>query len=590
MSTCSLCGRDGPEGEFCGYCGAHLATGSARRFQAFAADPGQHVLQPNIVSTLFPHLPHRHSTHVRIALLLILLLLAVLGVLRLTGSAIAVAAVGVPFLYLLYLYEVQAYGEEPWKVVGFTFGFGLLFGIPWALLTGPIVTRALLSNAASGPSLGTLVVAGVLLPVGAQMLMLVGPAILFVRGRHREPLDGFAFGVACALGFSLATTVVELWPELRGTTVSAATPLANSLTIVGRGLLVPFLNASTTGLIAGALWLRRLPLRSRALDWTTSLQAAIVGGLLIRVVISLSEITVPHLALVVAIYLVISAIVLLAVRYALHAMLLAEEKESTIGPPVVCANCRAEAPLMPFCPSCGIARQATPRFARRADDPHQAARPGEGRRWAGLAGAVLVAGLILSLIAVERTPSIGRACGVLCAPPPPPCLKGCSRAMLTGVPGGHVYRSSAYGYSVEYPDFSPSREDDRSIGWDLSSGSGQYSIDVVAGDARGRTAGQVVDDIVSNNFADYGHVYDVPGAEVGYSGGAGAVYDGEVTPFFGLATENRLVVLAAVNRGLAIAVVGVGDAAQSQGGHPDPSGLPVSGFIDSLANGTSWPQ
>jgi hypothetical protein len=49
------------------------------------------------------------------------------------------------------------------------------------------------------------------------------------------------------------------------------------------------------------------------------------------------------------------------------------------------------------------------------------------------------------------------------------------------------------------------------------------------------------------------------------------------------------VVLAAVKNGLAIAVVAVGDAAQSQSGHPDPSRLPVSGFVDSLTNATRWP-
>jgi hypothetical protein len=153
-----------------------------------------------------------------------------------------------------------------------------------------------------------------------------------------------------------------------------------------------------------------------------------------------------------------------------------------------------------------------------------------------------------------------------------------------------VYRSSAYGFSVEYPGYAPARQDDRSIGWDLSAGNGQYSVDVVGGSAHGRTPEQVVNDITSNNFSDYSYVYQVPGAEVGYNGGSGAVYDGESASFFGSASESRVVVLAAVRGGVAIAVVGQGDAMQSSGDHPDPSGLPVSGFVDDLVNGTGWPS
>src|SRR5438270_4755754 len=194
MTVCPVCGHEVPEGEFCGSCGAHLPSGSARRASAFAADPEQHLLQPNLVSTLCPHLPHRHSTHVRVVLLLLLLVLTAMGALRLTGPAIAVAAAGVPLLYLLYLYEVQAYGEEPWTTLGLTFGLGLLLGIPWALFSGPLVARAVLVSATSGrPS--SLFAAGVLVPLGAQALMLVGPVVLFLRGHHREPLDGFTFGV-----------------------------------------------------------------------------------------------------------------------------------------------------------------------------------------------------------------------------------------------------------------------------------------------------------------------------------------------------------------------------------------------------------
>ena len=68
LVTCPRCGSTVPTGKFCGHCGANLSTGNARRSNAYAAVPNQRVAQLAIVSTLFPHLPHRRSGPFRVAL------------------------------------------------------------------------------------------------------------------------------------------------------------------------------------------------------------------------------------------------------------------------------------------------------------------------------------------------------------------------------------------------------------------------------------------------------------------------------------------------------------------------------------------
>ena len=151
------------------------------------------------------------------------------------------------------------------------------------------------------------------------------------------------------------------------------------------------------------------------------------------------------------------------------------------------------------------------------------------------------------------------------------------------------YTSSTYHYSVEYSGVQPSHKDSSSVEWDLSTDAGQYLVVVTAARANGRTPQKIVGNVVNNNFPDYSHLYDVPGAEVGYASGAGSVYDNQATPLFGSASDSRLVVLAGVKKGLAIAVIGSGDAAQDKSNHPDPSGLPVSSLVDSLTNATRWP-
>lgn len=603
MTTCPVCGNQVPEGEYCGACGAHHATSSTGRAWAFAAEPTQHILQPNIVSTLFPHLPHRKSTPFRLALLGIAVLLIAVGILRLTGPAIAIAAASVPLLYVLYLYEVGVYEKEPFLIIGLTFGLGVLLGIPWAIVTGPLVTQALLHDMTAGVSPSNLLIAGALLPLAAQALMLAGALVLFVRGRHREPLDGFTFGAAGALGFTLATTVVNLIPELQRGLVGGEPATTNVLTVLGQGLLVPFLNASTTGLIAGALWLTRRPSRTLPLAWTTSLPMSIAVAATVRIILGVTEILVIRPGIVMVIYLVVAAILLLWVRVALHSMLLAEAPKTATGPEVPCPNCRHVAPRMAFCPHCGISMQATPRTDVKQPEPGVEALPAGGaeiegtrgarhpvRRWGALAGTVLAGAVALAVVAVLAAPAKQHACGPTCTSPPPPCVGFCRHFSLAPpLRTGSTYTSGSYGYSVDYTQFAPSHQDSSSIGWDLSSGFGQYSVEVTAGRAAGRGADEIVQNIIDNNFPDYSLVYAIPGAEVGYTPGAGAVYDDEVVPFFGQASDTRLVVLTAVKSGLAVAVIADGDASTGQSDHPDPSGLPVSGFADSLANGTRWP-
>jgi RsiW-degrading membrane proteinase PrsW (M82 family) len=364
MTECPSCHRQVPAGEFCGACGAHLVSGSAGRLHAFAAHPGEHLLHPGVVSTLFPHLPHRHAAPFRLALVggaALLLLLAVLG---LNAAAIAVACLVVPVLYIVYLYETEVYEDEPALVIGLTFVMGLVLGVPWTWLTGPYITSTVVLNAISNAGLGRDLVVGVVLPLSAQVIMLIGPAALYKR-HYDEAMDGFAFGAACALGFTFSVNLVDLWPQLdQGAMIGHAT-VDGTWAILGRGLLLPFVAASTTGLISASLWLRRGKMRvPQAHGWTTTLPVITCAVALIWTFLGLVNLFVSSITTDVTIYAAIAAVLLFAVRISIHHMLLAEAVEVTIGPEMVCSHCHYTVPCMAFCPHCGIATRATPKAGR----------------------------------------------------------------------------------------------------------------------------------------------------------------------------------------------------------------------------------
>jgi hypothetical protein len=338
---------------------------AAQRPHAFAANPHEHVLHLSPVSTLFPHLPHRRSAPFRLALMAVAIALIVLGYERLTGPSIAVAAFAVPLLYLLYLYEVEVYEDEPEVVIGATVVAGLILGFLWAHFTSNTVTQTMLLNAApQGAPAGRIILIGAIFPLAAQILMLVGALLIYFTREYDEALDGFSFGAACALGFVLAGTLVQLWPELNSGLTSVAPATQNALRVIQRGLLTPFIDASTTGLIAGALWLWRRPRRTlAAYGWTTTLWLQILIAAAVQVGLGLASIYVTSQAWSTLIFFVVAVLLLLWVRVAIHHFLLAEAADAGTepGPLIPCSHCHHVVPRMAFCPNCGVATRSTPK-------------------------------------------------------------------------------------------------------------------------------------------------------------------------------------------------------------------------------------
>ncbi|HVC80220.1 MAG TPA: PrsW family glutamic-type intramembrane protease [Chloroflexota bacterium] len=362
---CPNCERDVPRGAYCGACGAHLAAGSGvtpHRHQAYAADPDQHMIYPSVISTLFPHIPHRRMLPFQEALAVITVLLVLLGLLRWTGPSIALASLAVPVLYLVYLYEVEVYEDEPVLVIGATVVFGALLGTVWAYFSGPTLTDILLRNTVFGASFSRIIEGGVLLPLVAQVLMLAGAMVLFTRRRYDEALDGFTFGAAGALGFTAAETLVNLLPSLRDGLTSSASSTDSLLIILTRGLCVPLVNAGLTGLVAGALWLQRGPIRRlRYHRLLVSLGTVLIGTIALRVALGVAAVVLADPLSSIAAFGGATILVLVWVRVAIHHMLLTEAVEVPIGPDFPCSHCHALVPRMAFCPNCGIATRATPK-------------------------------------------------------------------------------------------------------------------------------------------------------------------------------------------------------------------------------------
>jgi hypothetical protein len=350
-----------PEGDFCGHCGAHLTTASATRRHAFAAVPSEPVAHLSIVTTLFPHLTHRRGGAFRWSLVGGSALVVLLAALHLFAPATAVATFLLPVLYLLYLYEVEVYEDEPWLVIGVTMVAGAVLGF---LFTSTLEAAAAQLNLNGDDSTGFLL-AGIVVPIATQALMLAGPLFLYqFRSKLREPLDGLTFGAASALGFTLASTLAALGPLIAGPLFGTGSAMDWALRLLQAGLLVALINASTTGLITASLWLHRYDLRRSRGAWYASILTTLVVALGAQILVGVLSFVIPDLITQVVITALAAVGLLLYLRLVIHRALLAEGALHEIGPDAPCPECHRVVPTMLFCPACGVNRSASSKHSR----------------------------------------------------------------------------------------------------------------------------------------------------------------------------------------------------------------------------------
>lgn len=373
---CPQCGQVVPAGHFCGSCGAHLlhyrpGQPAARRIHAYAAFPDEPMYRLSIVSSLFPHLSHHSRTVFRVAALWLAVILVALAIAGLESPLIAVAALGLPLLFQLYIIETGPYGDDIVVPTFVTLIVGAGLGVGWAQLAGPYVQRNLLPVLHSSLTTQSSFAAAVVVPVVGQILMCVPVLLLLMRRRTSESLDGFVMGAAGALGFTAAATIAELSSRLSGG-ILAHQPFLDVLSqAIIRGMSVPLVAAAATGLFGATIWVKRreldtAPTSAKGL-WLTSPIGALGIALLVQVGLGYTDISRLNQPIVVVVHLGAVLVLVAFLRIGLHHVLLHEHHDFAIGAPRTCTNCHHVVPAMPFCPQCGVAQNATSRSHRRSE-------------------------------------------------------------------------------------------------------------------------------------------------------------------------------------------------------------------------------
>ena len=607
--TCPFCGSTVPDAPFCGSCGAHLAHGrpdaAARRTHSYAAFPDESMARVTVVSSLFPQLSGHSRAPFRVAFALAVGVLVIVAVAGLQAPVIAVSALAVPLLFLVYVFEIDPLEIRFAVPTALLFVAGAALGVGWGLLLGPLAADSLLP--AYSPSLlsGGVLVSAVVVPAAGLLLMVLPVAVARLwRSEPSEALDGFTGGAAGALGLTLAATLTELAPLLRhGNVVPGSSVLAVLTQAVVRGVSVPVVAAATAGYVGATLWQRRGRGSAAGGRWLTSPLLALAVALALAVGLGFADDAgLPDITLLV-VHLAAAALALLVVRVGLHHVLLHEQRDVRIGPPRRCPHCHRVEPAMPFCPNCGVAEQATtlnplPLVGTRS--PGRSGRDPAAVRHLGHRHVLtaLIAGLgaltaVLVVIALVTPPAAARPCTSLgCFAPFGPVPVHPPR-VYTAAQGWSVrwYPADAV-FNAHPPATSSSASADqlRLEFTTAASPAEEGQLVFVGIPAGGRSAAEIVGGLQRANAPNAVPDYVLPGPSVGYVPGYGEAF--QTTPNSADATPVRfeVVITCAVRGGYAICAYAAGPQVDLNRilNHPTLSKLALALWADPDINGVRW--
>ncbi|BBY28421.1 zinc ribbon domain-containing protein [Mycolicibacterium sediminis] len=381
LMECGVCQLDVPAGEYCGLCGGHLGDAAHTgpgwlRRKSFSAAPGEHLLMPNIVSTLFPHLSPRSRVPFLVGLGLILAALLATTVFRLPAALVTVAALGLPLIFLIYLQEADVHRDIPSVTLVATATVGIGIGVGWVLITGEMVSNAYDVPLGAGVAASRVLREGLGVPIGGMLLMLVPAVVIrFTRRGDQESLDGFAIGALGALMFTAAATLTRLAPQFSAGMIARGRPMDGLMVEAGiRGIAVPLTAACVGGLLGAALWFERPPNKKNQHRNYVRLALFVMGFVVIALYAGLGLVDIARVPqwVQLGVHLAIAGLALLVLRVGLHLALLHEAHDDVDqDSPILCPQCRHVVPDMPFCVACGAATRAASRSSRQARREHR---------------------------------------------------------------------------------------------------------------------------------------------------------------------------------------------------------------------------
>jgi PrsW family intramembrane metalloprotease len=379
---CPRCRAELPEvAHFCHVCGQDQRSADFARKRSYAARPDEPVASFALISSIMPRGAGQRPQTYRIALTIALVVALIAAIFGAMPIAVLVTAFAVPVVYIVYIYDVNLWEDEPVIVTGLAFALtGALtvgFTILWTYLRGPVPygTTTFEGSLSAAPTVGTFLLVALAVPIVGEIIRQVGPVLLAMRPEFDDLMDGLTFGVISGVSYACFDTLTRHWDLLTGGLQEREPGLWVSLIFL-EGFVKPLIIGTASGIaVAEFSGLGRgydgfTPRYFRGLGEAILANAAYQAGTYL-----FSFVGDATLGVILSILwgLIILAILILRVRNVLHSGLMEAALERSArrgvaGPSGglhICAQC--EMPLLEhaaFCNVCGTAVRVQPKPAK----------------------------------------------------------------------------------------------------------------------------------------------------------------------------------------------------------------------------------
>ncbi len=423
-----------PGARFDPFTGAELSRrDGGRRRGSYALQQGEPVLSFNLVSSLLPMASGTAPQTYRWALGLGLLVPVVAGALGYLAFAFVAAALLVPVVYVVYMYDMNQWDDQPLGVVLGAVGVAGVLGVGFTLLWHSLLdSGAALSGAGAGLdaiSWPSLLVLCLLVPIVSEILKQVGPVVLARRPAFDDLIDALTFGIAAGSAYAAAETIVvnrALFGSM-GHIDKVDSGFWVSL-ILSAAIVKPVVYGAATGIAVAAFSGVGRGYRGFKAPYLRGLGEAVAANIVLQLALFIAGRVGGARGAVLGLVLgaVVAVVMVIRLRHLLHVSVLevaletagSGELRDTAHGAAWCPSC--DLPLVEganFCVACGTAVRAANKVSRRRNaqpDPGvQVAEgqepPDDNKRTAlvvGSALAILVAAGLLGQISAAASSDV----------------------------------------------------------------------------------------------------------------------------------------------------------------------------------------
>lgn len=253
---CPRCRAQMPDvAHYCQTCGQDMRSSDLARRKHFAVKPDEPVASFALISSIMPRGAGERPQTYRIALTIALTVALVAAIFGAMPIAVLVAAFAIPIVYIVYLYDVNLWEDEPVPVTAMAFALtGVLaigFTIVWTMIRGSQFRVGDLiegTSAGTGPQVGTFLLVGIAVPIIGELIRQIGPLFLASRPQFDDLMDGLTFGVISGVAYATFDTIVKHWDLLTGGMVGQTQPGLWVSLIFLEGFVKPLVFGTATGI------------------------------------------------------------------------------------------------------------------------------------------------------------------------------------------------------------------------------------------------------------------------------------------------------------------------------------------------------